>query len=94
MDNANNVTRREFFKVSGALVISVALPGSIEFALSQTASGKPPLIPDEPSAATREQTHRGRRLNRVRTAPNSVPRKPVAGWGFGARAATSLTAGP
>ena len=43
----NTVSRREFFKTTGALVISVALPGSIELAISQTASGKPPLLPDE-----------------------------------------------
>jgi len=42
-----NINRRDFLKTTGALVISVALPGSIESALSQTASGKPPLIPDE-----------------------------------------------
>jgi CO/xanthine dehydrogenase Mo-binding subunit len=43
----HSVSRRAFFKVSGALVISAAAPGSIEPALSQTAAGKPPLIPDE-----------------------------------------------
>ena len=43
----NTVSRREFFKTTGALVVSVALPGSIELALSQPASGKPPLLPDE-----------------------------------------------
>ncbi len=43
----NTVSRREFFKTTGALVISVALPGSIELAISQPAFGKPPLLPDE-----------------------------------------------
>ncbi len=43
----NPVSRRAFFKTTGALVISVALPASIELALSQPASGKPPLLPDE-----------------------------------------------
>src|SRR5689334_2318560 len=44
----NDITRREFLMTTGALVVSIALPGSIESALSQTAaSGKPPLTPDE-----------------------------------------------
>ena len=45
--NVNDFSRRDFFKTTGALVISIALPGSIDSALSQPASGKPPLLPDE-----------------------------------------------
>ena len=45
--NMNDISRRDFFKTTGALVISIALPGSIDSALSQPASGKPPLLPDE-----------------------------------------------
>ena len=52
--NTNEFSRRDFFKTTGALVVSIALPGSIESALSQTAAGKPPvaagkppLLPDE-----------------------------------------------
>ncbi len=47
MNTPSNLSRRDFLKTTGALVVSVALPGSIESALSQTASGKPPLMPDE-----------------------------------------------
>jgi nicotinate dehydrogenase subunit B len=43
----NELHRRDFLKASGALVISAAFPGSIESALSQGASGKPPLLPNE-----------------------------------------------
>ncbi len=45
--NPDTPSRRSFFKATGALVISVALPGSIESASSQTAAGKPPLVPSE-----------------------------------------------
>lgn len=47
MNEISNIARRDFFKTTGALVISIALPGSIESALSQSPSGKPPLLPDE-----------------------------------------------
>jgi nicotinate dehydrogenase subunit B len=47
MNTMNELNRRDFLKATGALVVSIALPGSIESALSQTASGKPPLLPNE-----------------------------------------------
>ncbi len=41
------VSRRDFLKASGALVVTVAVPGAIATALSQNAAGKPPLTPDQ-----------------------------------------------
>jgi len=41
------ITRRDFIKASGSLIVSVALPGASSIALSQGVSGKPPLTPDE-----------------------------------------------
>jgi CO/xanthine dehydrogenase Mo-binding subunit len=45
----NPITRRDFLKASGSLVVSVAVPGAITAAMSQgtTLGGKPPLLPDE-----------------------------------------------
>ena len=43
----HNLARRDFLKASGALVITVAVPGSVTTALSQNAGGKPPLTPDQ-----------------------------------------------
>jgi nicotinate dehydrogenase subunit B len=45
----NPITRRDFLKSSGSLVISVSIPGAITAAMSQgtTISGKPPLLPNE-----------------------------------------------
>ncbi|HEU0289442.1 MAG TPA: molybdopterin cofactor-binding domain-containing protein, partial [Burkholderiales bacterium] len=49
----NPITRRDFLKASGSLVVSVSIPGAIATALSQGISssaaigGKPPLIPDQ-----------------------------------------------
>ena len=41
------ISRRDFLKTSGALVITLALPGAVTTALSQSAGGKPPLTPDQ-----------------------------------------------
>ncbi len=41
------ITRRDFIKASGSLVVSVAFPGTAGIALSQGVSGKPPLTPDQ-----------------------------------------------
>ncbi len=38
------ITRREFLKVGGALVVSISFP---ETAVSQVSPGKPPLVPTE-----------------------------------------------
>src|SRR6186713_3417335 len=43
----HNLARRDFLKASGALVIIVAVPGSVTTALSQNAGSKPPLTPNE-----------------------------------------------
>ena len=49
----NPITRRDFLKASGSLVVSVSIPGAIATALSQGISssaaigGKPPLLPDQ-----------------------------------------------
>jgi CO/xanthine dehydrogenase Mo-binding subunit len=49
----NPITRRDFLKASGSLVVSVSIPGAIATALSQgisasaTLGGKPPLMPDQ-----------------------------------------------
>jgi CO/xanthine dehydrogenase Mo-binding subunit len=48
----NQITRRDFLKASGSLVVSVSIPGAIATAMSQgmsigTAAGKPPLLPSE-----------------------------------------------
>jgi CO/xanthine dehydrogenase Mo-binding subunit len=46
----NPVSRREFLKLSGSLVVSVSVPGAVATALSQgtaTITGKPPLLPNE-----------------------------------------------
>src|SRR6185295_6920571 len=45
----NPITRREFLKTSGSLVVSVSIPGAIATAMSQgaTIGGKPPLLPSE-----------------------------------------------
>ena len=45
----NPITRRDFLKTSGSLVVSISIPGAIATAMSQsnTISGKPPLLPDE-----------------------------------------------
>src|SRR5688572_12132932 len=48
----NPITRRDFLKASGSLVVSVSLPGAVAAALSQgmsigAAAGKPPLLPNE-----------------------------------------------
>jgi len=46
----NSISRREFLQASGALVISIGLPGAVSTALSQNATGaagKPPLMPDQ-----------------------------------------------
>src|SRR5882672_12043476 len=44
------INRRDFLKAGGALVVSVALPGSVVDVMGQasgTLGGKPPLLPDE-----------------------------------------------
>ena len=41
------ISRRDFLKASGALVVTVAVPGAVATALSQNAGGKPPLTPDQ-----------------------------------------------
>lgn len=49
----NPITRRDFLKASGSLVVSVSIPGAIATAMSQSISttatlgGKPPLLPDQ-----------------------------------------------
>ncbi len=43
----DSITRRDFLKTTGALVVSIALPGSIDSALSQITAGKPALLPNE-----------------------------------------------
>ena len=44
----NSLSRRDFLKASGALVVTVSLPGAVTTALSQNAgSGKPALTPDQ-----------------------------------------------
>ena len=49
----NPITRRDFLKASGSLVVSVSIPGAIATAMSQGISssavlgGKPPLMPDQ-----------------------------------------------
>src|SRR5574341_1459345 len=49
----NPITRRDFLKASGSLVVSVSIPGSVATAFSQgissaaTLGGKPPLVPGE-----------------------------------------------
>ncbi len=49
----NPITRRDFLKASGSLVVSVSIPGAIATAMSQGISSsavlgsKPPLIPDQ-----------------------------------------------
>src|SRR5687768_15222503 len=47
----NPVSRREFLKLSGSLVVSVSVPGAVATALSQgtgsTITAKPPLLPNE-----------------------------------------------
>src|SRR5260370_11660905 len=42
-----SLSRREFLKASGALVVSAAGPAFIGETLAQTAGGKPPLVPTE-----------------------------------------------
>ncbi len=49
----NPITRRDFLKASGSLVVSVSIPGAVATAMSQgisinaTLGGKPPLMPDQ-----------------------------------------------
>ncbi len=45
----DTITRREFLRASGALVVSIGVPGAIATALGQNviAGGKPPLVPNE-----------------------------------------------
>ncbi|MGH8642414.1 MAG: molybdopterin cofactor-binding domain-containing protein [Burkholderiales bacterium] len=49
----NPITRRDFLKASGSLVVSVSIPGAVATALSQgmsstaTLGGKPALLPDQ-----------------------------------------------
>jgi hypothetical protein len=49
----NPITRRDFLKASGSLVVSISIPGAVATALSQGMSsatvpgGKPPLLPNE-----------------------------------------------
>jgi len=43
-----SISRREFLKASGALVVSASMPAFVESALAQgAAAGKPPLVPGE-----------------------------------------------
>src|SRR3989442_13641254 len=45
-----HTSRRNFLKASGALVVSVMIPGTVPIARAQTSGvgdGKPPLMPDE-----------------------------------------------
>src|SRR5205809_1487717 len=44
---ALSLSRREFLKASGALIVSAAGPAFIGETLAQTAGGKPPLVPTE-----------------------------------------------
>ena len=41
----DTINRRDFLKVSGALVVGFAASGAVTTVLSQDAGGKPPLIP-------------------------------------------------
>src|SRR3982750_728078 len=49
----NTISRRDFLKGSGSLLVSVSLPGAVSAAASQdisttgTLGGKPPLMPNE-----------------------------------------------
>jgi CO/xanthine dehydrogenase Mo-binding subunit len=45
----NPITRRDFLKASGSLVVSVSIPGAIAAAMSQgtTIGARPPLLPSE-----------------------------------------------
>jgi CO/xanthine dehydrogenase Mo-binding subunit len=49
----NTISRRDFLKGSGSLLVSVSLPGAVSAAISQdisttgTLGGKPPLMPNE-----------------------------------------------
>ena len=46
----SHTSRRDFLKASGALVVSVMIPGTVPIARAQTSGvgdGKPPLMPDE-----------------------------------------------
>src|SRR2546430_54687 len=46
----SHTSRRNFLKASGALVVSVMIPGTVPIARAQTSGGgdgKPPLLPDE-----------------------------------------------
>src|SRR3954447_25600930 len=44
----NSLSRRDFLKASGALIVTVSLPGAVTTALSQNAGGgKPALTPDQ-----------------------------------------------
>src|SRR3989442_3337087 len=46
----SHTSRRDFLKASGALVVSVMIPGTVPIARAQTSGvgdGKPPLLPDE-----------------------------------------------
>ncbi len=48
--DTSNITRRDFIKAGGALVVSCAIPGAVTMALSQspqTIGGRPALLPDE-----------------------------------------------
>ncbi|HWI13235.1 MAG TPA: molybdopterin cofactor-binding domain-containing protein [Burkholderiales bacterium] len=47
--NVTSISRRDFLKSSGALVVSIGVPASVASALADaaTASGKPPLVPTE-----------------------------------------------
>ena len=41
------ISRRDFLKASGALVVTIGVPGAVATALSQNVGGKPPLMPDQ-----------------------------------------------
>jgi len=41
------ISRRDFLKAAGALVVTISVPGTVASALSQSTDGKPPLTPDE-----------------------------------------------
>src|SRR5687767_2149552 len=45
----NPITRRDFLKASGSLVVSVSIPGAVAAAMSQgtTIGARPPLLPSE-----------------------------------------------
>jgi nicotinate dehydrogenase subunit B len=45
--NQFNISRRDFLKSTGALVVTFAAPAAVTTALSQSAAGKPPLTPDQ-----------------------------------------------